>query len=92
MIVLTDFPWSYKAKSHASACCHVAGPSGATQDAKSVAPMGSSDDSSDSYNGDDAHRYLHEQNAAMDHYSEATRVNGHLEIAFECFPGCPRHC
>jgi len=59
----------------------MAGPSGAVRDAKSVAPTGSFDDSFDSYNGDDAHRYLHEWNMAMDRYLEVTRESGRLEIA-----------
>ena len=69
-----------RATSHAGARRHAAGPSGAAQDAKSVALAGSSDDSYNSYNGDDARRYLHERNMAMDHYSEVTRERGHLEI------------
>ena len=40
----------------------------------------SSSDSSDSYNGDDARRYLHEWRMAQNHYSEATWENGQLEI------------
>ena len=36
-------------------------------------------DSSDSYTGDDARRFLQEWKAAKDHYSEATRENGQLE-------------
>ena len=56
------------------------GPSRVTQDVESAASAGSSDDSSDSYNGDDARRYLHEWNAAMDRYSEVTPERGHLEF------------
>ena len=37
-------------------------------------------DSYDSYNGDDARRFLLEWRAAQDRYSEATRENGQLEI------------
>ena len=40
----------------------------------------SSSDSSDSYNGDDARRYLHEWRMAQNRYSEATWENGQLEI------------
>ena len=43
----------------------------------------SSSDSSDSYTGDDARRFLQEWKAAKDRYSEATRENGHLEIRLE---------
>ena len=69
-----------RAISHAGARRHAAGPSGAALDAESAAPIGSSDDSPDSYNGDDARRYLCEWNTAMDRYSKATRESGHLEI------------
>ena len=44
-----------------------------------VAPD-SSLDSSDSYNGDDAWRFLLEWRVAQDRYSEATQENGQLEI------------
>ena len=37
-------------------------------------------DSSDSYNGDDARRYLHEWRMAHNRYSKATWENGQLEI------------
>ena len=37
-------------------------------------------DSSNSYNGDDAQRYLHEWRMAQNRYSEATWENGQLEI------------
>ena len=40
----------------------------------------SSLDSSDSYNNDDARRFLREWRAAQGRYSEATRENGQLEI------------
>ena len=40
----------------------------------------SSSDSFDSYNGDDARRYLHEWRMAQNHYSEATWETGQLEI------------
>jgi len=40
----------------------------------------SSVDSSNSYNGDDAWRFLREWRAAQDHYSEATQENVQLEI------------
>ena len=53
-------------------------PSNVASDAAS-APASSSD-SSDSYNGDDARRFLQEWRAAKDRYSEATRENGQLEI------------
>ena len=43
----------------------------------------SSSDSSDSYTGDDARRFLQEWRAAKDRYSEATWENGQLEIRFE---------
>ena len=43
----------------------------------------SSSDSSDSYTGDDARRFLQEWRAAKDHYSEATQENGQLEIHHE---------
>ena len=39
----------------------------------------SSSDSSDSYNGDDARRYLHEWRMAQNRYSDATWENGQLE-------------
>ena len=42
--------------------------------------LASSSDSSDSYNGDDAQRYLHEWRMAQNCYSEATWENGQLEI------------
>ena len=48
-------------------------------DVVSSAPS-SSLDSSDSYNGDDARRFLREWRAAQNRYSEATRENGQLEI------------
>ena len=41
--------------------------------------LASSSDSSDSYNGDDARRYLHEWRMAQNRYSEATWENGQLE-------------
>ena len=59
----------------------MAGAPGDAQDAESVVSVGSSDDSSDSYNGDDARCYLREQNAAMDRYSEATHESVCLEFA-----------
>ena len=40
----------------------------------------SSSDTFDSYNGDDARRYLHEWRMAQNRYSEATWENGKLEI------------
>ena len=40
----------------------------------------SSSDSSDSYNSDDAQRYLQEWRMAQNHYSEATWEIGQLEI------------
>ena len=42
--------------------------------------LASSSDSSDSYNGDDTQRYLHEWRMAQNRYSEATWENGQLEI------------
>ena len=42
--------------------------------------LASSSDSSDSYNGDDARRYLHEWRMAQNCYFEVTRENGQLEI------------
>ena len=53
----------------------LAGPS----DAASSMPASSSD-SSDSYNGDDVRRYVHELRMAQNHYSEATWENSQLEI------------
>ena len=47
--------------------------------AASSAPASSSD-SSYSYNGDDARRYLHEWRMAQNRYSEVTWENGQLEI------------
>ena len=52
---------------------------GGPSDAASSMPASSSD-SSDSYNGDDARRYLHEWRMTQNHYSEATWENGQLEI------------
>ena len=52
---------------------------GESFDAASSVPA-SSLDSSDSYNGDDAQRFLWEWRAAQNRYSEATRENGQLEI------------
>ena len=51
---------------------------GPSDDASSV--PASSSDSSDSYNGDDARRYLHEWRMAQNCYSEATWENSQLEI------------
>ena len=48
-------------------------------DAVSSIPASSSD-SSNSYNGDDAWRYLHEWRMAQNRYSEATWENDQLEI------------
>ena len=48
-------------------------------DATSSVPASSSD-SSNSYNGDDAWRYLHEWRMAQDRYIEVTWENGQLEI------------
>ena len=42
--------------------------------------LASSSDSSDSYSGDDARRYLHEWRTAQNHYSEVTYETGQLEI------------
>ena len=42
--------------------------------------LASSSDSSDSYNGDDAWRFLREWRAAQNRYSEVTRENGQLKI------------
>ena len=52
---------------------------GEPSDVVSSAPS-SSLDSSDSYNGDDARRFLREWRAAQNRYSEVTRENGQLEI------------
>ena len=52
---------------------------GGPSDAISSVPASSSD-SSDSYNGDDTRRYLHEWRMAKNHYSEVTWENGQLEI------------
>ena len=48
-------------------------------DAASSVPASLSD-SFDSYNGDDAWRYLHEWRMVQNRYSEATWENGQLEI------------
>ena len=48
-------------------------------DAASFVPATSSN-SSDSYNGDDARRYLHEWRMAQNRYFEVTWENGQLEI------------
>ena len=53
-------------------------PSNAVFDAASAPD--SSLDSSDSYNGDDAPCFLWEWRASKDHYFEATRENGQLDI------------
>lgn len=69
--------------SHAGALHLSAGayePSGATCDARSVAPAGSSSDSSDSYNRDDAWCFLHERNEVWDLYFDATHEIGRLEF------------
>jgi len=55
---------------------------GGPSDAASSVPASSSN-SSDSYNGDDAWRYLHEWRMAQNRYSEATWENGQLEIRLE---------
>ena len=52
--------------------------SGPSNAASSV--LASSLDSSDSYNGDDARRYLHEWRMAQNRYSEVTWENDQLEI------------
>ena len=49
-----------------------------SDDASSV--PASSSDSSDSYNGDDARRYLHEWRMAQNRYFEVTWENDQLEI------------
>jgi hypothetical protein len=46
-----------------------------------VAQVASSSDSANSYNGDEARRFRHEWNAAVDHYFEATQRNRQLEFA-----------
>ena len=48
-------------------------------DSAAAPTLDSSLDSSDSYNGDDARRFLQKWRAAKDHYSEATWENGQLE-------------
>jgi len=55
---------------------------GEPSDAVSSVPSSSSD-SSDSYNGDDARRFLWEWRVAQNCYSEATRENGQLKIHLE---------
>ena len=55
---------------------------GEPSDVVSSAPSSSSD-SSDSYNSDDARRFLWEWRAAQNLYSEATRENGQVEILLE---------
>jgi len=55
---------------------------GGPSDAASSMPASSSD-SSDSYNSDDAQRYLQEWRMAQNHYSEATWETGQLEIHLE---------
>ena len=45
--------------------------------------LASLSNSSDSYNGDDARRYLHEWRMAQNRYFEATCENGQLEIRLE---------
>ena len=55
--------------------------SSAVHDAHSVVQIGSSFDSADSYNGDDARCYHREWNTVIDRYSEATRENGRLEFS-----------
>ena len=57
---------------------------GKPADAASSAPTSSSD-SSNSYNGDDARRFFREWRAAEDHYSNAIRSNGQLEIRLGVF-------
>ena len=52
---------------------------GEPSDAASSAPA-SSLDSSDSYNSDDARRFLREWRVAQDRYSKATQENDQLEI------------
>ena len=52
---------------------------GEPSNAVSSAPTSSSD-SSDSYNGDDARRFLREWRVAQNRYSKATQENGQLEI------------
>ena len=46
-----------------------------------MVPVASSSDSVDSYDGDDARRFHHEWNAAVNHYSETTWHNAQLEFA-----------
>lgn len=53
------------------------GPSNAAAVASSAPDL--SGDSSNSYNDDDAHRYLQEWRMAKDSYSEVTQENGRLE-------------
>jgi len=47
------------------------------------APAASSRGSADSYNGDDARRYLHLWKGTYDLYSEATREFVHLQLCLE---------
>ena len=57
---------------------------GGPSDVASSTPASSSD-SSNSYNSDDARRFLREWRAAQDRYSEATQENGQLEIHLRVF-------
>ena len=53
-------------------------PSNVVSDAASA--LDSLSDSFDSYNGEDAQRFLQDWRAAQDHYSEATQENDQVEI------------
>lgn len=57
--------------------------SGVARDAHSVAPAGSSSNSADSYNRDDARRFLRERNETRYLYSDATRKVRWLEFCLE---------
>jgi hypothetical protein len=48
-----------------------------------MAPASSSTGSANSYNGNDARRFLRQRNEARDLYSEATHEVGHLEFCLE---------
>jgi hypothetical protein len=54
-----------------------------------VTSMASFPDSSDSYNGDDVHCYLHERDEALGHHWEATRETERLEATLAAFQTAP---
>jgi hypothetical protein len=68
----------------------VAGEASVTaREAHSAARATPSSDSADSYNGDDARRFLRERNETRDLYSEATREVGWLENCLEAIQAAP---